>query len=273
MTQTPPNPQTAIVDSSSSASPRPLREPARRLTPGPGQRRLRRLLAALGVTVIVLAVGALSLSSFISWRTAQAFPLHETRTGLGLPSSLEVDVDLGGVTVLPSTEVSEVTIGMAPAGARSFTAGQDEARARVETTGGSAARVTVTQPRYSGSADAFRASSPTLLVLVPDGHALDLQVNADIGEVEIEGEHASITASVDVGDLDITLPENATSAITAQVEVGDLRITAPGTQRYDVTTAVDVGDVTVDETMRAAPGQDATRISARVSTGQISVSR
>lgn len=79
--------------------------------------------------------------------------------------------------------------------------------------------------------------------------------------------------AVDVSNLNITLPENATSAITAQVEVGDLRITAPGTQRYNVTTTVDVGDATVDETMRAAPGQDATRISADVSTGQISVSR
>lgn len=253
--------------------PQPPFEPAHRIASGAGQRRLRRLLATLGVAVVAVAIVSLAASSLISMRTASAFPLEHTRTGIGLPSTLDLEVDIGGVSVLPSSEVSEVTIGMAPVGARSFSPGEDEARARIHVAGGERTRVDVQQPTLSGPADMFRETSTNVLVLVPEGHALDLRLTVDAGSARVEGEHLSIDAMVDVGEVAIVLPEDSETPVTARVDVGDVRIAAPGSLRYAVTANADMGEARVDATLRAAAGEAATRISAEVSVGEVSVSR
>ncbi|AXK44800.1 hypothetical protein DXU92_08715 [Brachybacterium saurashtrense] len=220
-----------------SARPAPLVEPGQRLHPSPGRDRPWRVLITLigGVTVtlLVLAMGA---STTATWLSGRSFTEIPAVTELGDPKALSVSTDQASVHVLPSPEVQQVTLALVRPGQRTLPAAGQQVRARiVRRDGDGAASVTVEQPDL-GMGVPWTGGYREVLLLVPAGRELSLEVATGVGDVRVEGAFSAVDVRSEVGDLRLG-PLTASGELTAAAEVGDVEVElddpAPATVRLD----------------------------------------
>ena len=177
-------------------------EPARRLTPSPGGGRAWRAVStAVAAALLVLALLALAGVSVTSWAINRGFGEVAATHELGTPQSLTLSTRVADVRLAASPDVDQVTLALVDPGSTDLPGPEETARARVAVEGSAEGpRVTVSQPgmnRFGGLLDEHR----DLLVLVPEGHRMAVDLRADVGGIDAAGEFASISATSDVGDV------------------------------------------------------------------------
>lgn len=290
-------------------------EPGRRLSPSPrGDRPLRLLLTLLGAAVLVLLLLGMGTLSVSSWLSARGYTMVPATTELGTPSSLSLSNDVGDVRVEHSTEVDQVTLALVESGATGLPPGGDQVRARLDRSGdGESAQVDVNQPDGPGAIP-WQDVHRDLLLLVPSGHELALDITSTVGDVDAEGEFSALsvssevgdvrlayitapdglTATSDVGDLevelesptpkavdlstsvggiDLLLPMDAGGEMTARSELGYIDITAPGSGRWVVDARSELGDAQVDPSMSAGSGAAVGTLTATSEVGDVTIMR
>ncbi|QNN83275.1 hypothetical protein H3H54_06690 [Brachybacterium sp. Z12] len=130
--------------------------------------------------------------------------------------------------------------------------------------------------------------SHDLLLLVPVGHELSLDLRAEVGNVMVDGEFDTLSVHADVGDL-VLGPLTATERLTATSEVGniDIELASPAPASVDITAAVgDVdlllpvdagGDVAITAELGsvdvALPGSARWEVAAESELGSVDVDR
>lgn len=268
-------------------SPRVRTEPARRLTPSPGGGRTWRVvvtvIAAMVMSVALLALAGMALTS---WAVNRSFQEVAATHDLGSPDSLTLTSRVADVRVATSPEVDEVTLALVEPGSFSVPDPDRTARARVSVEDGAdGPQVTVSQPnvnRFGGLLDDHR----DVLLLVPEGHRMALDVRSDVGDIDAAGAFTSVTIGSDVGDVSLSSID-APDGITVRTDVGQVSLTpaapVPGgidisSTLGDVDLALPVdaeGPVTVHsdigEVDIAAPGTTRREVHARSDVGTVDV--
>lgn len=266
--------------------PRVRHEPARRLSPAPGDRTWRRVLTALGATLVALALLALAGVSLTSWAVSRGYEDVPTTYDLGTPDSLTVTSRVADLQVVSSSDVQEVTLALVEDGTTTLPAADDTARARVEVQEGTdGTQVEVSQPgmnRFGGLLDEHRE----LLLLVPESHVMGLELASDVGGISVGGEYSSLGARSDVGDIrlsGVSAPDGITvtgdlgsidvvpsapvpGGITVTASVGDVSVQLPRDAEGDLTVRADVGQVEV-----SAPGDARRVVQASSDVGTVTV--
>lgn len=243
MTTAPPAPPTQTPQAPPPTPQQPLFLPGQRLTPSSDRDRPWRVLTVLlGSAVVLLLVSGLALATGASWASGRGYSEVAATTGLGTPSSLSLTNETGSVRVLPSEEVDEVTLALVDPGATALPAPQETARARI-TQGADAQGSTaaVSQPRrFNGLPRADPARD--LLLLVPVGHEMSLDLHAEVGNVMVDGEFDTLDVRADVGDL-VLGSLTAAESLTAMTDMGsiDIELASPAPATVDIEAAV--GDV------------------------------
>lgn len=282
MTLPPPAPRTAPLPAS---APGPLRDPGRRLQPSPGSdRRLRRVTTVVGAVMVLLVVLTLTGLSVATWLAGRGVTAVPAITELGTPTSVALVSGAGTVRVLPSGDVDELTLALVTPGVTTLPAADAQVQARVTQSarpGGT--QVEVGQPRLSFGPP-WSEGTQDVLLLVPTGLELSLEVSADIGDVLVDGEFTAlevhsdggdlrlgplsapegVSASAGAGNIDVELgsPSPATVDITAAA--GDVDLLLPTDAGGQVSVATDLGDVEV-----AAPGTVRWQVRAKSELGDV----
>ncbi|NMA78546.1 MAG: DUF4097 domain-containing protein [Actinomycetales bacterium] len=283
----PPAPSTRSGHSGASVPQEPLLLPGQRMTPSPGRDRPWRVLTVLaGSAVVLLVLVSLSLATAATWMTSRGYGDVPATTTLGSPESLTLASDIGAITVVPSLEVEEVTVALVAPGSTTLPAPDETVRARItHDTGPQRTALTVSQPeRFIGLP--WTRTLLDVLLLVPEGHELALDVQADVGDVGIDGEFTSLSVRSDVGDLDIG-PVSVAEELVANSAVGDVRVevASPAPKTVDISAAVggidlglpadadgDVGVRTELGDVRVAiPGTVSWRVSAESELGDVTI--
>lgn len=221
----------------------PLHEPGRRLSPRPEDDRPWRIaLVLLASAVVALILLALALASTSAWASARGFSPVPATTALGTPASLTVTADVADVQVRASDEVDQVTLALVEDGADELPAPGTEVRARLTQQGGSADPVLDVRQPHRFSTLPWGPGSLDLLLLVPTGHTLSLDLTTEVGGIRAEGDFAALAVRSDVGDIRLT-SLSAPGGLVAHSEVGelDIELGAPAAATIDVTAGV--GDV------------------------------
>ena len=274
------------------SAPGPLIVPARSLTPSPGRDRvLRGVTTAVGAATVLLVILTLALLTTATWLAGRGFADVPATTGLGSPDSLSLTSGSGSVRVLPSADVDELTIALVEPGETALPAADARATARVtESARNGAASVQIQQPARSFG-PFWSDGRKDVLVLVPSELELDLDVRTDVGDVQVDGEYTALEAhsdagdlrlgpitapdgvsassevgsvdielaspapttvdvSASVGDVDLMLPTDAAGRITITADIGDVEVAVPGIARWEVRAESELGDVST------APGID-----------------
>lgn len=246
----------------------PLIEPGRRLTPSPGRdRRWRVATVLIGSAVVLLLVLGLAAASVATWAASRGFTEIPATTTLGTPTSLTLTTSHGTVRVRQSADVDEVTLALVEPGSASLPAPEEQVRARIARGGDEAVpTLAVRQPqRFTGFGLPWLGGPRDLLLLIPAGHELSLDVQAQHGDVIAEGRFTALRARTDVGSLQLG-PVTAPNGLTARAGVGDidLELGAPAPRTLDV--VADVGDVTV-----LLPAEATGRVSIAADVGDVEV--
>ena len=217
----------------------PRYEPGRQLTPSPQQDRPWRVLTVLiGAVTTLLVVAGFALASVSSWIAVRDVDEIPAVTALGTPASLSLTSTVGTVRVLPSADVEEVTLALTEPGSTALPATGQTVRAHLtEVAGASGTTVTVRQPERVSIAP-WTSPDRDVLVLVPVGHELALDLQADVGDIQVDGEFTSLTAHSDVGSLRLG-PLSVDGEVRASSQVGDisLELDSPGTESIGLRTA------------------------------------
>jgi hypothetical protein len=297
MSTAPSSPSAARPAPAPSATPGPRPEPGlmvddgrliapgRRLAPAPGRDRPWRLLTTLlGAAIVLLVVLALAATSTATWLAGRGYTEVPAITALGSPTSLTLTSATGTVRVLPSGEVDEVTLALVAPGQTTLPEEEARVRARITTDlRGTAATVDVRQPARS-SAPPWTPATQDVLLLVPTGPDLALEVRAEVGDVLVDGDFtalhavsrvgdlrlgpltapAGVTATADVGDIDVELGSPAPATVDLTAAVGDVELLLPTDAGGEVTVSADLGDVEV-----AAPGTERWRVDAASELGDV----
>ncbi|HEX7351253.1 DUF4097 family beta strand repeat-containing protein [Brachybacterium sp.] len=293
----------------------PLLLPARRLEPSPGRDRPWRLLTTLIGTVLVgLVVLALAAASTATWLSGRGYSDVPAVTALGSPTSLDLTSSVGTVRVLPSGDVEELTLALVAPGSTALP--DDSATAQARVTEGSTAHgttVEVRQPERSFGPP-WTGQTLDVLLLVPTGLELDLTVSAEVGDLLIDGDYAAIeahstvgdlrmesltapgglSATTDVGDVDIelgapapesvdittsvgevdlTLPTEAGGQVEISTDFGNVRVAAPGTARWTVDATSNLGDVSTDPGLSTGSGSPVGALTVTSELGDIEITR
>lgn len=262
-------------------------EPGRQLSPSPrndGSWRL--LLTLLGAAVLVLLLLGMGTLSVSSWFSARSYAMVPSTTELGNPDSLSLTSDLGDVRVEHSAAVDQVTLALVENGMTELPAAGEEARARIDQRGDAGSpHVAVNQPD-GPSAIPWEDQYRDLLLLIPAGHELTLEIASSFGDVDAEGAFstlavasevgdirlASITApggltvTSDVGDVEVELAGPAPDAVEVTTSVGNADLLLPVDASGDVTVRSDMGDIDL-----TAPGTTQWSITASTELGERSV--
>jgi len=293
----------------------PLLVPARRLEPSPGRDRPWRLLTTLIGTVLVgLVILALAASSTATWLAGRGYSDVPAVTALGSPTSLDLTSSVGTVRVIPSSDVDELTLALVAPGSTSLPDDGATARARVtENSTALGTTVDVRQPERSFGPP-WAVQTQDVLLLVPSGLELDLTVSAEVGDLLIDGDYAAVeahsgvgdlrmaaltapgglSATADVGDVDIelgapapesvdittsvgevdlTLPTEASGQVEITTEIGSVRVAAPGTARWRVDATSDLGEVSTDPGLSAGVDAPAGTLTVTSEFGDIEITR
>lgn len=233
-----------------AASPRdssrtPRYDPPRRLVPSPGRDRpWRRGIVLAGSAVMALVVLALAAATTATWWNGRLFGDVPATTALGSPSSLQLTSTRGDVRVQSSDEVDQVTLSLVAPGTTVPATADETSRALVERSGGSSsATLRVSQPE-SFSTWPVLDDTRDVLLLVPAGHELDLDLRSEVGDVVAEGVFGSLRVQADVGDVHLG-PVAATEEVSVTADVGGIEaeIAAPGPAAVDLSSTI--GDVSL----------------------------
>lgn len=233
-------PPSSALQPPSAPPQEPLLLPGQRLTPAPGRDRPWRVLTVLlGAVVVLLMVGGLAVSSAANWAAGRGYTEIASTTGLGTPAALSLDSGVGTIQVLPSDDVDEVTLALVEPGSTRLPPPEETARARLtQATGSAGPMVTVHQPRsHLGWPWSDRARD--VLLLVPAGLELSLELSAGVGDVRVDGEFSTLDVRTEVGDV-VLGPLSASSALTVSSEVGDvdIELESPAPAVTEITAAV-----------------------------------
>ena len=289
MTTAPPAPPAQTAQAPPPPSQQPLFLPGQQLTPSPDRDRPWRVLTVLlGSAVVLLLISGLTLATAASWAAGRGYSEVAATTGLGTPTSLNLTSEVGSVRVLPSEDVDEVTLALVEPGATALPPQQETVRARItHGTDSQGTTAVVSQPqRYSVLP--WMNPGHDVLLLVPVGHELSLDLRAEVGNVMVDGEFDTLSVHADVGDL-VLGPLTATEKLTATSEVGniDIELASPAPASVDITAAVgDVdlllpvdagGDVAITAELGsvevALPGSARWEIAAESELGSVDVDR
>ena len=237
-------PPTDTADHPSGHHSGPRVEPARRLDPEPGRDRpWRVLLVVLASTTVVLMLASLGAWSLFAWNHQQSFSHVAATHGVGTPQSLSLSADVANVQVVRDAAAEEVSIALVPMGSTSLPAPGETARAEVSVAGTATDReVQVRQPRFNSLP--WENPHRDLLVVIPEDHVLALDLDTDVGDVELHGEFSELVVTADVGDVelvDITAPDG----IQVRAEVGQVALTTAAAVPGGITVTNSVGDATV----------------------------
>lgn len=260
-------------------------QPARRLSPSPGPDRSWRVtLTVLGALVMVLALAALIASSVVGWALSRNFSEIPATTGLGQADALTLSTDVADIRVVRSDEADEVAVALVPTGSTSLPAQGTEVRARVDVQGGSTSpEVRVRQPRTDGPIP-WEFDHHDLLVMVPTGHVMDLDVSSNVGDIRAQGEFTSLTAgsnvgqilltavsapqgvgiTADVGDVELDLTDPVPGGVAITSSVGDVDVRLAPDSAGDVTITTDFGDTSLE-----APGLGRWAVNASSEMGEV----
>lgn len=272
------------------APPAPSRqrvEQAHRLDASPrGTRRWRTavtVIAALVVSFALLALGAVSVTS---WAVQRSYQDVATTYELGAPDTLLLTTHVADVRVATSPDVDQVTLALVEAGTTAVPAAGDTVRARVDVTGSASQQsIEVSQPGMNRFGNLLGEHREVLL-LVPSGHLMDLELRADVGGIDASGAFTSLQVTSDMGDVhlsDIEAPDGITAhtetgevdvapaapvpgGITVTSSLGDVDVTLPRDAEGDLTVRADVGEVQV-----TAPGTARRVVQATSDMGAVSV--
>ncbi len=285
--QRPEPPQFEAPQSAIALHDGPRYDPPRRLSPAPAKdRRWRRLTTLLGGTLVLIAVLALTAGSVASWMSLREFDEVPATLGLGTPRSLSLDVAAGDVRVLPSDAVSEVTLSLVARGTSVPVGPDGRVRAELRRTGGPQHPVVGVDQPHDLSLLPGAGGDRDVLVLVPIGHVLDLELASGTGDLSVAGDFTALHASTEVGDV-LLGPVTATEDLSVRTEVGsidvellspgpaaielssqlgdiDLRMPVDATSRIGAVT--DLGDVVVE-----LPGTELWRVEARTELGEAQI--
>jgi hypothetical protein len=227
------------------AAPENRYDPPRRLVPSlERDRPWRRGVVLAGSAVMLLVVLVLAAATTATWWNGRQFAEVPATTALGTPASLQLTSRIGDVRVQPSEEVEQVTLSLVDPGTTVPAPAGQEVRARLERSGTDAApTVTVSQPE-SFSAWPGADESRDVLVLVPAGHVLDLDLRSDVGDVVAAGDFGSLAVRSDVGDVHLG-PVSASKELGISTDIGGIEaeIVSPGPAAVDVTSTL--GDVSL----------------------------
>ncbi|WP_114856006.1 DUF4097 family beta strand repeat-containing protein [Brachybacterium sp. YJGR34] len=245
----------------------PYREPARRLSPDPRKdgpwRVVVIVIAALVIGTMVL--GAVAAST-VRWLDHRSFEEVAATTELGLPASLTLTSGAANVRVLESADAEQVTVALVEEGATAVPETGTEVRARVTQQGRASDPVLdVRQPRHYTSFPG-QLSARDLLILVPSGHELALDLTTEVGDIRAEGTFTSLDIGTDVGSVRLT-PVSAPEGLTVRSDVGQIEVEVedPAPGRIEVTGAV--GDVDL-----LLPADAGGEVLAASDLGEVSVS-
>lgn len=221
----------------------PLHEPGRRLSPRPEDDRPWRIaLVLLASVVVALILLALALASTSAWASGRGFSPVPATTVLGAPASLTVTADVADVQVRSSDEVDQVTLALVEDGASELPEPGTEVRARLSRQGGAADPVLDVRQPHRFSTLPWGPGSLDVLLLVPVGHTLSLDLTTEVGGIRAEGAFETLGVRSDVGDIQLG-SVSAPGGLSARSEVGglDIGLSAPAPATIDVTAGV--GDV------------------------------
>lgn len=291
----------------------PLHEPGRRLSPRPKDDRPWRIaLVVIASTVIALILLALTLSTTSAWAAGRGYSPIPATTELGTPASLTLSADVADVQVRSSNEVDQVTLALVEDGTSELPAPGTEVRARLSRQGGAADPVLDVRQPDRFSLLPWGPGQHDLLLLVPLGHTLRLDLTTAVGGIRAEGAFEAlavrsdvgdihlgsvtapggVTAQSEVGELDIELsapaasvdvtagvgdaalrlPADAGGVVSVTSDVGEIDITAPGSGTWDVAASSELGATEVDPSLRGT-AQDIGTITATSELGDVHVHR
>lgn len=263
----------------------PLIEPGRRLDPSPDRDRPWRLAITLvGAAVVLLIVVALALASTATWLSGRGYTDVPAITELGGPEALTLTSATGSVRVLPSGDVDQLTLALVAPGATTLPDADARVPARItESAGAGGTAVEVRQPDRSFDPP-WSDRAQDLLLLVPTGLDLSLEVDAEVGDVRIDGDFTAVQAHSDVGgirlgpltapggviatsrigEVDIELGSPAPANIEITSDVGDVDLLLPTDAAGPVAITTDLGNVAV-----AAPGTARWQVEASSEVGEV----
>lgn len=262
-------------------------EPAHRLTPSPGSGRgWRTAVTVIAAIVLSLALLALAAVSMTSWAVQRSYQDVATTYELGTPDTLSLTTHVADVRVATSPEVDQVTLSLVEDGSTALPPAGETVRARVGVTGSAEQQsIEVSQPGMNRFGNLLGEQREVLL-LVPSGHLMDLEMRTDVGGIDASGTFASLEASADLGDVrlsGIEAPQGITvhtetgeveltpaapvpGGITVTSSFGDVDVTLPRDAEGDLTVRADVGEVQV-----TAPGTARRVVQATSDLGTVSV--
>ncbi|WP_193106247.1 DUF4097 family beta strand repeat-containing protein [Brachybacterium sp. FME24] len=268
-------------------SPGSLLEPGRRLSPDPRDDRPWRIaLTVLGAAFLVVLLLFLAAITATSWITGRSYSEVPATVHLGAPDSLALTSEIGNVRVLHSADVDQVTVALVENEATTPPPAGTEVRARVEQQGSAQARVVdVDQPDGYGPVP-WQHDAYDVLVLVPEGHELALELTSSVGNIRADGEFSAldITAHVgdvqlapvaapeglrvssDLGHIEMELVGTPPAAIDVTSSVGDIDLLLPSDAGGDVHVASDLGSIGV-----SAPGSGRWNVDATSELGGLNV--
>lgn len=277
------------------SAPGPLLVPGRRLTPSPaGDHHLRRATTLVGAAIVLLVVLGLALLSTATWLAGRGFTSVPATTGLGSPSSLTLTSGTGTVRVLPSGAVDEVTLALVAPGSTTLPA--TDAQVPAQVTRSSRAEGTTVEVRQPARSFGSPWSNGTqdVLLLVPtdlelalevhahvddvlvDGEFTALEVNADIGNIDLElgsPAPAAVDLTAAIGDVDVLLPTDAGGRVSIATDLGDIQVAAPGTARWEVQADSELGEVSTEPSLTDGTGETVGTLTATTDLGNIDITR
>lgn len=220
-------------------------DPARRLPPSPRRDRTwRMVLTALGALMMALILAAMVTTSVVGWVLNRGFTEIPATTALGAPSSLTLTTDVADIRVVHSDQASEVSVSLVPFGATTLPPDDARARAQVDVDGGDdSPSVDVRQPRSDGPVP-WVSETQDLLVVVPEGHGIDLDLSSSIGDIRAQGDFTALSATSNVGEILLTAV-SAPRGIEATSDVGGVQLDLADPVPGGVEVTSSVGDVAV----------------------------
>lgn len=265
----------------------PLYEPGRRLSPRPeDDRPWRTVLILIAAVVLALTLLALTVATTTSWRDGRRYSEVPATTELGAPVSLTLATDVADVRVLASSDVDQVTMALVDEGGTALPVPGTEVRAHISQQGEAANPVLdVRQPDRFTSLP-WNPGRLEVLVLVPVGHSLALDLTTEVGDIRADGDFSAVSVRTEVGDIGLA-PVSAPDGLTVQSDVGDVEVEleGPAPAAVDITTGVGEvdlllptdagGDVTVTSDVGGvgitAPGSGTWRLDAGSELGTVTV--